>query len=148
MKERENEGLKGLVEECLRRRELREDDGGRVRGGNDDVVLEVELGKCGVEGEKGGEEERGGGRDGGENFVGDGDGGDAGGGVVCGDVFADPGNGGGVGGSNSNDLVVGDADGDVDVGAGEGGEDVGVGVVETDVSYFLLLEEVDELGGW
>lgn len=141
MKEREDEGSEGLVEESLRRREGVDDDGGGVRGGDFDLVVEVDGGEGGVEGLDRREEEGCGGGHGGEDLVADGDGGDDGGGMESDDVSADPGGGGSGGGSDCEKLVVWDADDDPNLGLGQCPEDIRVGFVETDVGYLLKLEE-------
>lgn len=101
-----------------------------------------------VEGLNGGENEGGGGGDGGENLVADGDSGDEGLGVVSNDVSVDPGSCGGVRGANGEELVVGDADDHANLGPRQGFEDVRVSIVDSHVRYLLQLKERDQVRGW
>lgn len=111
------------------------------------MLVEVGGDEGVVEGLDGGENQRGGGGDGGQNLVADGDSADEGLGVVSDDITIDPGGRGGVGGTNRQELVVGDADDDANLGPRQGFEDVLVRIVDANVCYLLQLKERDQVRG-
>lgn len=111
------------------------------------MLVEVGGDEGVVEGLDGGENQRGGGGDGGQNLVADGDSADEGLGVVSDDVSVDPGGRGGVGGTNRQELVVWDADDDANLGPRQGFEDVLVRIVDANVCYLLQLKERDKVRG-